>query len=138
LAFPDLGDHTERIRESLEDRFAQVPFHRVRSEPDHWALWSVENDHVKGLARREDLTTSQTRDLAAYWHRRVEATLHPTMERLRFRGMDNIHRSRVARHLGHGVAFQIWMNTIGPGGRTWFANRYSRIRHYTFRLHWRP
>lgn len=23
-------------------------------------------------------------------------------------------------------------------GDTWFGNRYVRIRHYTFRLRWRP
>jgi hypothetical protein len=35
------------------------------------------------------------------------------------------------------VVSQIWFNTIGPGGRCWFGNRYTTVRHYTFMLRWR-
>jgi hypothetical protein len=34
--------------------------------------------------------------------------------------------------------FQLWFNTVGPGGKTWLGNRYVDIRRYTFRLRWRP
>jgi hypothetical protein len=60
------------------------------------------------------------------------------MDRLRFKHIEAMHRSGIARHLRSNLLFQLWFNTVGPGARTWFGNRYVGIRRYTFRLRWRP
>jgi len=138
LPAPDLGDRTETVIRGLDDRFARVPFRRVRHSADHWALRAVEVDHVKRLGHREGLSGQQVRALQAYWLGRVEAPLRVTMDRRRFKHMETMYRSRVARRVGTGFLFQLWFNTIGPGARTWFGNRYAGIRRYTFRLRWRP
>ena len=53
--------------------------------------------------------------------------------------MRQMERRRLRRHhFKSEFLFQLWFNSIGPGGRTWFGNRYVTIRHYTFRLRWRP
>ena len=60
------------------------------------------------------------------------------MDSLPFKHIEAVHRSPIARHLGTGILFQLRFNTVGPGARTWFANRNVGIRHYTFRFRWRP
>jgi hypothetical protein len=135
---PDLGDRTEGVIHSLDDRFARVPFSRVHRSADYWALRDVEVDHVNLLARREGLSTELREALEAYWLSRIETPVRKTIDRLPFKHIEAMHRSRVARRLGTGFLFQLWFNTVGPGARTWFANRYVGIRHYTFRLRWRP
>jgi hypothetical protein len=53
--------------------------------------------------------------------------------------MDAARNSRIARHLrGRNFLYQVWSNTVGPGAKCWFGNRYTPIRHHTFRLRWRP
>jgi hypothetical protein len=136
---PDLGDRTGRVVQSLDDRFARVPFGRVHGLADYWALRTVEVDHLDRLAVREDLSPQQLEALKAYWLRRVEDRLRKPMDRLHLRDVEAMHRSRVARCLGkRRFLFQLWFNTVGPGAKTWFGNRYVRVRHYTFRLRWRP
>jgi hypothetical protein len=135
---PDLGDRTKTVIQALDDRFARLPFGRVHRSADHWALRDVEIDHVNRLAHREGLSNEQLEALEAYWLERIEAPLRMTMDRHRFKNIEAMHRSRIARHLGRGFLFQLWFNTVGPGARTWFGNRYVGIRHYTFRLRWRP
>lgn len=138
LPFPDIGDPTERIKQDLDHRFTRVPFGRVHGLSDYWALHRVETDHVERTSTRHGLSRVHRQALHEYWIRRIEVELDPTLERLHSRDMQTMHRSRIARHLGHGVAFQVWMNTVGPGARTWFQNRYLGIRRYTFRVRWRP
>jgi hypothetical protein len=135
---PDMGDRTESVIAGLNDRFTRVPFARVHGSADYWALRDVEIDHADRLADQEGLSEEQRLQLQTYWLRRIEDPLRPTMDRLMFSGMDAMHRSRIARHLGHGFLFQLWFNTVGPGARCWFGNRYVGIRRHTFRLRWRP
>jgi hypothetical protein len=127
---PDLGERTAPLMQALDDRFARVPFSRIhRSAVDHVSL----------LALREGLSAQQLEALKAYWLRRVEDRLREPMDRVRLHDIDAMHRSRVARLLRNKrFLFQLWFNTLGPGGRTWCANRYAGIRRHTFRLRWRP
>ena len=90
------------------------------------------------LAYREGLSSRQLEALEAYWLGRVKAPLTRTLDTRRFKHIEVMHRSRIAKRLGTGFLFQLWFNTVGPGGRTWFGNRYVGLRHYTFRLRWRP
>jgi hypothetical protein len=135
---PDLGDRGDAVLSSLEDRFAQVPFGRVRHWADYWALRDVEIDHVRLLGRREGLSEQQLDAVESYWLRRIHAALSETLERLRSGHRRGTRRGPMGRRIGSGVLFQIWFNTVGSGGRTWFGNRYTTIRHYTFRFRWRP
>ncbi len=135
---PDLGERTEEVIRSLDERFARVPFGKVHRWADYWALRDIEVDHVNRLARREDLSRQQLEALEAYWLGRIRTPLSKTMDRLRFKHIEAMHRSGIARHLRSNLLFQLWFNTVGPGARTWFGNRYVGIRRYTFRLRWRP
>ncbi len=136
---PDLAEQNAAVTEQLDDRFTRVPFRRVRSRADYWALHAIEVDHVARLAKQHDLADVDLQAIRAHWLARIEGGLGPTAERLRFEGMDSINNSRTARLLlRRNVLYQIWSNTIGPGARCWFGNRYTLIRHYTFRLRWRP
>jgi hypothetical protein len=136
---PDLGDRTGTVVQSLDDRFARMPFSRVGGLADYWALRAVEVDHVSRLVLQEGFSDQQLEALKAYWLRRIEDRLRKPMDRVRLHDIEAMHRSRVARHLrNRRFLFQLWFNTLGPGAKTWFGNRYVRIRHYTFRLRWRP
>jgi hypothetical protein len=139
LPVPDLGDRTGTVVESLDDRFARLPFSRVRRSADFWALREVEVEHVGLLALREGLSDQQLEALKSYWLSRVEDRLREPMDRARLRDIDAMHRSRIARRLqGKRFLFQLWFNTLGPGAKTWFRNRYAPIRRNAFRLRWRP
>jgi hypothetical protein len=135
---PDLGESSDAIATSLDARFSRIPFGRVHGWADYWALRDIETDHIARLTRQHGLSTGQRQEVQRHWLARIERRLYTTMEQLRFRNMDAMHNSRLARHLKWNFAFQIWFNTFGPGARTWFGNRYTGIRHYTFRLRWRP
>jgi hypothetical protein len=136
---PYLRGRTETLVQSLDDRFARVPFSRVRGFADYWALREVEVDHVGRLAVDEGLSDQQREALKAYWLRRIEDRLREHIDSARLHDIGAIHRSWVARRLrNRRFLFQLWFNTLGPGAKTWFGNRYARIRHYTFRLRWRP
>jgi hypothetical protein len=138
-ALPDLGDVGGDVLADLEARFKRLPLRRVRGRSDYWALYSVEEDHVRNLARKYVLSDRGQAAVRSYWMARVEAVLADTNERLRFKDMDAASNSRIARRLqGRNALYQVWSNTIGPGAKCWFGNRYTPIRHHTFRLRWRP
>jgi hypothetical protein len=122
----------------LDARFGRIPFRRVRGYADHWALQGIETEHTRKIAAECELIPAQRDALQRYWYERIDVHLAERMERWGEARMTACHRSRVARHLGSGFLFQPWSNTVGPGARTWFGNRYSTIRLYAFRLRWRP
>jgi hypothetical protein len=97
-------------------------------------LRDVETRHARKLAYRATLSPEQSDALEQYWMDRIDAGLGATLDRL-FEP-PTMFRSPLARHLGSGFLFQVWFNTVGPGARTWFGNRYVGIRRYTFRLRW--
>ncbi len=136
---PYLGQRTGTLLQSFDDRFARVPFSRIHGYADYWALRDVEVDHVCRLALREALSDEQREALKAYWLRRIADRLREPMDRVHLDDIGAMQRSRVAQRLrNRRFLFQLWFNTFGPGARTWFGNRYVPIRHYTFRLRWRP
>ena len=135
---PDLGERRDVVLQNLEDRFAQVPFGRVHRWADYWALRDVEIDHVRLFGRQVGLSEQQLEAVESYWLRRIHAPLTETLEALRSRQTGGMHRTRMTRRIKSRALSQVWFNTLGPGGRTWFGNRYTTIRHYTFRLRWRP
>jgi hypothetical protein len=135
---PDLNDRSEVVLRHLEQRFHQVPFERIRGEADYWALVSVESDHMRRLAQEYNLSENQRKDLQRYWLERIEEPLSDMLKRFHYRGLLSHHRSPIARHLQWNWLYQLWFNTVGPGARCWFGNRYTTIRHYTFRIRWRP
>ena len=135
---PDIGDRTAAVITSLDERFTRVPFDRVHRWADYWALRDTEIDHIKRLGRREGLPEKDLKALESYWLIRIEIPVSNTLEQLRSRQVGMLHRPPFATRLGSGFLFQLWFHTVGPGARTWFGNRYVGIRHYTFRLWWRP
>ncbi len=137
---PDFDALPPGVRLDLDDRFQRVPFDRILHLADYWALRSIEAEHVTKLARRFDLTPAQQASVEHWWQRELHDRLKETLTDLAERKMLT-HRRLLARHRWRRrskVLFQMWFNTLGPGGRTWFGNRYMAIRHYTFRIHWRP
>jgi hypothetical protein len=144
---PDIGERSAAVMQALDERFARLPFGRVHRFADHWALRSVEVEHARRLARKERLSEPQSAALERYWLSRVEAPLGEKLDEMHFRQIEARHRWRAFRRRrvvgaprGASSEFlaQLWFNTLGPGARTWFGNRYSVIRQYTFRLRWRP
>jgi sporulation protein YlmC with PRC-barrel domain len=128
---PDLDEQTEAVMRASDGRFARLPFERVRRLADYWALRSVEEDHVKRLAQRENLSQQQFEAVRNYWLKRVEATLSDTMEELHFRGIESHTRSGAERRLRPVVVAQLWFDTFGPGGRTCWQ---SLCRHPSLHL----
>jgi hypothetical protein len=144
---PDIGEPAEAVMQALDERFARLPFGRVHRFADHWALRSVEVEYARRLASKERLSEPQSAALERYWLRRVEAPLADKLDEWHFKQVESRHRPRALRRRrvvgarrGASSEFlaQLWFNTLGPGARTWFGNRYSVIRRYTFRLRWRP
>lgn len=119
----------------LASRYDQLPVHRIRRHADVWALRRVEEEHVERVARRyqlDDVARDATLD---WWLGEVQRRCAGTSARLdEQRRLQRIHRHPRFRS---NAVFQIYWNTVGPGGRTWFENRYATIRRYTFRIHWR-
>ncbi|MGH9124583.1 MAG: hypothetical protein ACRDZ8_07635 [Acidimicrobiales bacterium] len=132
---PDLGEHTGDVIRSLDVRFESVPFERVHSYADYWALQGIEGEHAQKLVARFHLTATQGEELARYWRERIDVQLAGTLDCWR---EEHMTRMRTARRAGTGFLFQLWFNTLGHGARTWLGNRYASIRPYTFRLRWRP
>ena len=138
-ALPDLRDVGDSVVADLEARFKRLPLRQVRGRSDYWALYSVKEDHVRNLAREYVLSDRDQGAVRAHWMARVEAALADTNERLRFKDMDAASNRRIARRLmGRNLLYNLWSNTLGPGAKCWFGNRYTPIRHHTFRLRWRP
>lgn len=136
---PDLGARTGEVRAALDARFAKVPFRRVRSQADYWALRDIEADHIRRVAHEHRLSDEEQQELSAHWLGRIDQRLAGVRDCWQSKNHEMMLNSRIAAHLqGHSVLFQLWANTIGPGARCWFSNRYTPIRHHTFRLRWRP
>ena len=144
---PDIGERSQAVLRALDERFALLPLGRVHRFADYLALRTIEMEHVHRRASKEGLTRPQSAALEKYWLSRVEAPLGDQLDELQFKRMDALHRSRAVRRnqacgapRGARSEFlaQLWSNTLGPGARTWFGNRYSVIRRYTFRVYWRP
>jgi hypothetical protein len=98
-----------------------------------------EVDHVQRVASRHALSDQDRQAVQAHWLARIDSELAETLKRLHFKGSEVGLNSRIARLLQRrNFLYQLWSNTIGPGARCWFGNRYTPIRHHTFRLRWRP
>lgn len=122
----------------LETRCEQLPVHRTRRDADFWALRRVEQDHVKRLARRHQLD-EVTREVALdWWLGEVQRRCSEARAGLHREELRRLHRLVRRRYFRPNGLFQLYWNTVGPGGRTWFGNRYVTIRRYTFRIRWRP
>lgn len=135
---PDFSSLPAELLQHLDARFHRLPFERVRTYADYWALRDVETDHVRHLARRFNLTDLEQRSVEHWWLRQLVVPLDETLARLRSQRRSSTQRLMRRRRVRSKLLFQLWFNTAGPGGRTWLGNRYTTIRHYTFRLHWRP
>lgn len=106
-------------------------------------LQGVEDDHIIRLSQRYGLSDSDHRTLQTLWFARVDAALEPDIERLRrawATSHTKVHR-RVDRlrkvHMGKYHLGNLYWNTFGPGGETWFGDHLP-VRRILFRLHWRP
>lgn len=135
---PDLGDLSALIQAGLEERLNRIPFERVNGWADYWALRDIEVEHVERVASQNNLSETQRRDLQVYWLDRIDMPIQDKLDRLYHRNIGLRSQSRIQRHLRWTWLYQLWSNTVGPGARTWFGNRYVPIRRYTFRLRWRP
>lgn len=135
---PNLGDLARQIEAGLEERLTRIPFQRVNNWADYWALRDVEVEHIKRVATQNNLPETQRQDLQVYWLDRIDMPIQDRLDRLYHRNVGLRGRSRIQRHLRWNWLYQLWSNTVGPGARTWFGNRYTPIRRYTFRLWWRP
>jgi hypothetical protein len=135
---PDLGENTLDVIRALDDRLDRLPLRRVRRRSDYWALRSVETEHAQNLAHRYHLNGPRSKALDQYWLEMIDTRLANKLDSWDRSHMMAMHRSRIAKHLGTGFLFQLWFNTLGPGAKTWFGNRYVSVRHYTFRIRWRP
>jgi len=138
LRAPDLGGNGEAVLAELDARFLRVPFQRVRRDEDHWALLDIEHEHVSRLAVRDGLTPAQADALDAYWETRLNERLKGVLDRIEAKWQRSVRTTPFRRRLGHGMTYRLWNNTVGPGARSWFGNRYATIRHRTFRIRWRP
>ena len=119
---------------------------------DYYALRSVESEHINRIARDLNLSANQAELLSDWWQQTVQLKVQPKIEQItkshresHLRWIASEHRRHPTRQLPpqppgvvRTVLFQLEFNTVGPGGRTWFGNRYVGIRRHTFRLHWRP
>ncbi len=136
---PDFDSLPHEVSDDLDTRFSRIPFSRVRRYADYWALRDIEADHIRKLAYRNGLSDDDRKIVEAWWLARVATEHVDTMDRLGTErwARRTRQRRRDARRPRSKVFSQIWFNTIGPGGRCWFGNRYTTVRHYTFRLRWR-
>ena len=122
----------------LASRYDRLPVQRIRRHADFWALRRVEEKHGDRLARRHQLDDDSRDVTVGWWLAEVQrrcANMNARLQREDRRRLQRIHRHPRFRS---NAVFQLYWNTVGPGGRTWFGNRYATIRRYTFRIHWRP
>ncbi len=137
LPMPHLGAKTDALSKHLDERIRRIPFKRVNRWADYWALRDIEVEHVARLACQHLLSRHEQSSLEAHWLARIHNEVGPTLDQLEQQGNSPVDLARMARRLRFNFLFQLWFNTLGPGARTWFGNRYTTIRHYTFRIHWR-
>lgn len=139
---PAMGTPPSKVLASmasdLASRYDRLPVHRIRRRADFWALRRVEKEHVERLARRYELDET-TREVAENWWL-GEVARRCSAARIRIDRQERRHLHQMPRHrtFRSNALFQLYWNTVGPGGRTWLGNRYATIRRYTFRLRWRP
>jgi hypothetical protein len=135
---PDFDSLPHEVSDDLDARFSRIPFSRVRRYADYWALRDIEADHIRKVAHRNRLSDDDRKIVEAWWLARLETELVDTLNRLGTERRARMTRLRRGTWRSHSKVFsQIWFNTIGPGGKCWFGNRYTTVRHYTFRLRWR-
>ena len=136
---PDFAALPDEVRRDLAIRFQRVPFGRVRRYADYWALRDIEANHVRKLAYRNRLSEEDRQSVEEWWLTRVGTQLADTLDRIRTEDRARTRRLMRGRprRLRSNASFKIWFNTIGPGGRCWFGNRYTTVRRYTFKLRWR-
>jgi hypothetical protein len=136
---PDFDSLPDEVNVDLDTRFAQIPFKRVRRFADYWALRDIEADHIRKLAYRNHLSDEDRKSAEAWWLAQIAVELVDTLDHLRTANRARTTRliRRRPRRPRSKVVSQIWFSTIGPGGRCWFGNRYTTVRHYTFMLRWR-
>ncbi|MGP0032618.1 MAG: hypothetical protein ACLPVF_19205 [Acidimicrobiales bacterium] len=135
---PDFDALPAGVAEDLTSRLARLPLTRVKRSADLFALYAVERDHVHRLAHRFQVTDTERASIDYWWLRQLDQTFAGTRERLHAHARSALRRDIRRRRSRSKVLGQLWWNTVGPGGRCWFGNRYVTIRRYTFRLHWRP
>ena len=122
----------------LGPRYEQLPVQCIRRHADLWALRRVEEEHVDRLARRFQLDEIARDVTVGWWLAEVQRRCASMSARLQREEQRRLHRIHRHPRFRSNAVFQIYWNTVGPGGRTWFGNRYATIRRYTFRIHWRP
>jgi hypothetical protein len=122
----------------LASRYGRLPVQRIRRHADLWALRRVEEEHVDRLAGRHQLDEVARDVTVGWWLAEVQRRCASMSARLQREEQRRLHRIHRHPRFRSNAVFQIYWNTVGPGGRTWFGNRYATIRRYTFRIHWRP
>lgn len=135
-AWSDLGAIAEILQDDLDNRAARLPLRRLRKWSDTILLQAVESEHVDRLARKYSLSGPERAALQTLWFDRIDAELEETLDQLRYDIWTRERRIR-RRLRNHHLIDQLWFNTFGPGGETWFADHLP-IRRFRFRLHWRP
>jgi hypothetical protein len=138
VAWADLGPVANALQEDLDARVARLPIQRLRKWSDLNEFRAVESDHVERLARRHSLSDQDHHVLQRLWFERIDAELAEVTERLR--EVWRVREARIYRRfdrLGDYHLGQLYWNTLGPGGETWFGDHLP-IRRFLFRLHWRP
>jgi hypothetical protein len=143
VAWTDLGEAATGLQEELDARVERLPLQRLRKWSDLNELVAVESDHVARLARRYALSDRDHHVLQRLWFARIDPELEEVTEHLRrilFARDERIHQrcDRLAKYrLGKHHLGQLYWNTFGPGGETWFGDHLP-VRRFLFRLHWRP
>jgi hypothetical protein len=147
------------VFDDLRARYDRLPEDRLRVLADYWALLDVEKDHIDRIVSRHGLAETDGDSLRQWWIEQVDERVAARIEPMRQRRQANAlgylhrrHRRRASRsnprhlHVGSptprgrlaNAKDQVLFNSVGPGAWCWFGNRYSTIRHWTFRVHWRP
>ncbi len=109
----------------LASRYDRLPVQRIRRHADLWALRRVKEEHVDRLARRHQLDEVARDVTVGWWLAEVQrhcASISARLQREERRRLRRIHRHPQFRS---NAVFQLYWNTVGPGGRTWIGNRYS-------------
>jgi hypothetical protein len=140
---PDFNAPPPGLLPHFDSRLRNLPIGRIRTMADFFALRSVEEDHIGRVARQYGLSDTERRSVEAWWLHQIQVPLDGQIRDLGDQRRAAFMHQMKRRHargprLRSEFLFQVWFNSLGPGGRTWFGNRYISIRHYTFRLHWRP
>ena len=140
---PNFDGLPPEFRSHFDERLKHLPVGRIQRMADFYALRSVEIDHVRHVARQYNMSDAERRSVESWWLHRIQVPLDGKIRDLGDQRhaafIRQMEKHRLRRHrFKSKFVFQLWFNSIGPGGMTWFGNRYVTIRHYTFRLRWRP